>query len=318
MNKTGSLFTEPPLLESIIGRDFFEKIPEVPGIYRFYDDQNNLLYVGKAKNLRRRLFTYKRVRSDTASGKVRRLVSRISSITYTQTATEEEALLEENRWIREHRPDFNHINKETGAYYYILTGQKDRTYHFRLTMNPKTDFRGTSANPMFNEDLDEESSEMKTRIYGCFKGHNIVRRSVGALLQLLWITENRVESPFQLPVQLVRNLTPLNWLMPVGINSVLKQDELSMLLDDWLQGRSNELTYRLFEMNENNFKTNRFHQAFLADRMDVMNTFFQKTLRRNYLIREKILKNDSTIIHQNELDDLVVKLIFSDLAKKKC
>lgn len=55
------LIPAQPILENRLGKEAFDPIPQQPGVYRFYDQRGELLYVGKAKNLRRRLFGYKPV-----------------------------------------------------------------------------------------------------------------------------------------------------------------------------------------------------------------------------------------------------------------
>lgn len=97
---TEQLFHTGPLLEKRLGKEAFESIPTSPGIYRFYDVNGDLLYVGKAKNLRRRLFGYKRAKPGKVSRKVSTLIGKIRSVIWVETATEHDALLLENRMIR--------------------------------------------------------------------------------------------------------------------------------------------------------------------------------------------------------------------------
>lgn len=318
MKKTRHLFQSHPILETRLGKPFFDEIPKSPGIYRFFDEEGELLYVGKSKNLRRRLFSYKRIRPGCTSSKLSRLVSRITSITYNQTATEGEALLKENRLIREYRPEFNHVNKETETYYFILTEQTKQFLSFRLAMNSEADCRIINSYPLFDhKGNDTDPATGKNRLYGCFKGHSRVRKSLGALLQLLWITEHRAESPHQLPVQLTRNLTPLRWMHPAGENSVLFTEKLPDLIDQWLRGKSNKLTERLFELNTVSFQKNRFNAQFLESRLEDLNFFFENFLHRNHLIFTQMLDRDEEIIHQNELDDLIVKFNLSELSHQQ-
>ena len=92
-------------------------IPDLPGVYEMLDGRGNLLYVGKAKRLNRRIVSYTRV-----SGlplRLQRMVSRIRSIKYTVTHNELEALLLELHKIQKKKPPFNILLKEGHALSYL-------------------------------------------------------------------------------------------------------------------------------------------------------------------------------------------------------
>ncbi len=93
-----------PLVEKL-GAEFFRRLPESAGVYRFFDAEGRLLYVGKAKNLRARLGSYRA--EAHVSRKTRRLVGQTASIEYDLCDDEEAALSQESRLIRFHRPKFN-------------------------------------------------------------------------------------------------------------------------------------------------------------------------------------------------------------------
>ena len=302
---TSDLFNLSPFLEEKLCNKVFYELPKSPGIYRFYDDRGKLLYIGKAKNLRKRLFSYKRIRPGNASRKVSSLLSKIATIEFDETATEQEAFLCENRLIREHRPEFNHANKATETYYFILTGRSDNNLHFRLTMNPDTTFRQKDSQSLFRG-VEDPDNPPETKIYGCFKGHNPVRRSLGALLQLLWLADNQSANPLQLPVVLTRNLTPLHYSIRLNNDSVLVQSGIYRLMDDWFRGESDRLCHFLNDLLKPEASKSRFTSQFLEERIETLQTFFIKTLNRHYLIRKKFLDSKRHIIFQHELDDLMV------------
>ena len=77
-------------------------MPEKPGSYQFYDSEHVIIYVGKAKNLKRRVASYFRKEVDRFKTKV--LVSKIHYISYTVVNTEEDALLLENSLIKKYNP----------------------------------------------------------------------------------------------------------------------------------------------------------------------------------------------------------------------
>ena len=89
-------------------------LPEAPGSYQFYDDKHVIIYVGKAKNLKKRVSSYFRKEVDRFKTKV--LVSKIADITYTVVNTEEDALLLENSLIKKYKPRYNVLLKDGKTY----------------------------------------------------------------------------------------------------------------------------------------------------------------------------------------------------------
>ncbi len=96
---------------------FLQTLTLRAGVYRMYDHQNELLYVGKAKNLKNRVSSYFRARG--LNSKTVALVSRIHHIDVTVTASEAEALLLEQTLIKKHRPQYNILLKDGKSYPYI-------------------------------------------------------------------------------------------------------------------------------------------------------------------------------------------------------
>lgn len=96
---------------------FLQTLTQRAGVYRMYDHQNELLYVGKAKNLKNRVASYFRARG--LNSKTVALVSRIHHIDVTVTASEAEALLLEQTLIKKHRPQYNILLKDGKSYPYI-------------------------------------------------------------------------------------------------------------------------------------------------------------------------------------------------------
>ena len=93
-------------------------LPHQPGCYKYYDEQNVLLYVGKAKDLRKRVGSYFNKTVDNF--KTRRLVSLIRNIEFTITDTEHDAFLLENSLIKHYQPRFNINLKDDKTYPYIV------------------------------------------------------------------------------------------------------------------------------------------------------------------------------------------------------
>lgn len=98
--------------------DILASIPHQPGCYKYYSESNELLYVGKAKDLRKRVSSYFNKTLDNY--KTRRLVSLINRVEFTVTNTEHDAFLLENSLIKHHQPRFNIDLKDDKTYPYIV------------------------------------------------------------------------------------------------------------------------------------------------------------------------------------------------------
>lgn len=89
-------------------------LPDSPGIYQYLDKEGTIIYVGKAKNLKRRVSSY--FNREHTVGKTRVLVSKIADIKYIVVKTEEDALLLENNLIKKYKPRYNVLLKDDKTY----------------------------------------------------------------------------------------------------------------------------------------------------------------------------------------------------------
>ena len=95
-------------------KNILSVIPESPGCYQYFDEKGTIIYVGKAKNLKRRVSSYFNKEHD--SNKTRVLVKQIRDIKYFVVDTEEDALLLENNLIKQYRPRYNVLLKDDKTY----------------------------------------------------------------------------------------------------------------------------------------------------------------------------------------------------------
>lgn len=95
-----------------------DSLPRLPGVYRFLDEEEVILYVGKAKNLRNRVASYFGERRDRAH-RTRVMVKNARRITFTVVETETDALLLENTLIKKHQPRYNVMLRDDKNYSYI-------------------------------------------------------------------------------------------------------------------------------------------------------------------------------------------------------
>jgi len=97
---------------------FLKNLTTRPGIYKMFNDQGEIIYIGKAKNLKNRVSSY--FKKQTASTKQQAMVSRIANIEVTVTHTEGEALLLECQQIKRHKPRYNICLRDDRSYPYIF------------------------------------------------------------------------------------------------------------------------------------------------------------------------------------------------------
>lgn len=95
-------------------RGIVMNLPASPGIYQYLDKDGTIIYVGKAKNLKRRVYSYFSKEHDSA--KTRILISKIADIRYIVVNTEEDALLLENNLIKKYKPKYNVLLKDDKSY----------------------------------------------------------------------------------------------------------------------------------------------------------------------------------------------------------
>ena len=91
-----------------------KRIPEQPGVYQYFDKDGQIIYVGKAKNLKRRVNSY--FNKEQQSSKTRQLVAHIADIKYVVVESEQDAFLLENNLIKQYQPHYNILLKDGKSY----------------------------------------------------------------------------------------------------------------------------------------------------------------------------------------------------------
>jgi excinuclease ABC subunit C len=233
------------LAENILSNDetlfdhkaFLAAVSEQAGVYRMYDITQTVIYVGKAKQLKKRLASY--FRKDVGSNKTRALVKQISAIDVTVTHTEGEALILENNYIKKYQPKYNILLRDDKSYPYLLiTDHK----HPKLGLH-----RG--------------GKKIKGDYFGPYPTVGAVWESLRLMQKLFPLRQcedsyYRARSRPCLQYQLGRCSAPcVDKISPVDYQ---KQVQLAKL---FLKGKSNKVIEHLVENMENASKTLNFEHA---------------------------------------------------------
>ena len=197
---------------------FLKSVSQKPGVYRMLDAKGNALYVGKARNLKKRVTSY--FRASGLASKTMALVSKIADVQITVTNSETEALLLEQSLIKQERPPYNIVLRDDKSYPYIyLTDHKDF---------PRLAFH--------------RGSKRKTgRYFGPFPSASAVRESINILQKLFQIRQcddtffkNRSRPCLQYQIQ--RCTAPC-----VGLIDAERYQEDVELAVMFLEGRSSQV-----------------------------------------------------------------------------
>ncbi|WGE79627.1 excinuclease ABC subunit UvrC [Actinobacillus equuli] len=209
-------------------KSFLADVPHLPGVYRMYDAKNTIIYVGKAKDLKKRLSSY--FRSQLASKKTEALVANIHHIETTITHSETEALLLEHNYIKENQPKYNVLLRDDKSYPYILLTKHQ---HPRITS-----FRG--------------SKKIAGEYFGPYPNAGAVRETLN-LLQKLFPIRQCEDSYYKnrsrpcLQYQIGRCLAPC----VEGYYSQAEYDNQVNLVRLFLQGKDGQVVEHLVQKMEN-------------------------------------------------------------------
>ncbi|NRN27137.1 excinuclease ABC subunit UvrC [Photorhabdus heterorhabditis] len=215
------------MTEQFDSKAFLKTVTSQPGVYRMYDTSGTVIYVGKAKDLKKRLSSY--FRAQVTSRKTESLVKNIVQIDVTVTHTETEALLLEHNYIKLHQPRYNVLLRDDKSYPYIfLSADK----HPRLAMH-----RG--------------AKHSKGEYFGPFPNSHAVRESL-ILLQKLFPIRQCEDSVYRnrsrpcLQYQIGRCLGPC-------VKGLVSEEEYQQQVDYirlFLSGKDQQVLTRLINRME--------------------------------------------------------------------
>jgi excinuclease ABC subunit C len=209
------------LFDRKFGADLVRELPCEPGVYLFRDEAGQVLYAGKAKDLRRRLANYRNATRRKAHRKMRTLVREAASLEVRPQGSEEQALLLENELIRTLRPRYNVDGAFTFLYPALGVGQHEGRVLLAFSSAP------------------EEWSGLGLRWHGCYRSRARARCAFDALGSLFGRIGHK-EPMSRLPEVKLRRGTRLDAFRRVP-------PELASAADAFFAGDSTDLLAELFD-----------------------------------------------------------------------
>ncbi len=150
--------------EFFLPRPTLAHLPDSPGVYRMLDGEGCLLYIGKAKNLRRRVSSYF-TNSSNHSDKVLDLVRNVREVTHEQTGSELEAALREAELIRTLKPPYNRLSKHLPRVAFLKLTVSHPYPRLAVTAKPASD-RVLYIGPFHSRDFAEKAQRLLARLFG--------------------------------------------------------------------------------------------------------------------------------------------------------
>ena len=123
-------------------KNTIKRLPSTPGVYNYYDVKGKIIYIGKAKNLKRRVSSYFTKKHENLKTKI--LVSKICDLKYILVETEIDALLLENNLIKKHQPKYNILLKDDKSYPWICIKKEEfpRVFQTRKVIKDGSEYFG--------------------------------------------------------------------------------------------------------------------------------------------------------------------------------
>lgn len=282
-----------PLVERF-GAAFFRSVPPQPGVYLMRDDSDRLIYVGKAKNLRHRLGSYRSIAR--ASRKTLRLIHAVRRIDWEVCACERDAMLRENALLRQCRPRFNRVGTWPRAYRFVVLHRLRDGVRLELaeTPGPRVPVEAVSA---WYTGVGDRHATLGLASFGAFKPG--VTLAFGALLRLLWLGWHPGSGLVNLPRALLQPRPPRSWDF-AGSDADCWHGRLHTFLDGVSAVLLDDLALRMRQTSSS------FEQQMQRADSDRLGEFFERVLKRHAELRRG-LHREGRLTMSEELDDLLVQ-----------
>ncbi len=255
-------------------KESLKLLPSLPGCYLYYNKDNEVIYVGKAKILKRRVKSYFNKKHDSV--KVQVLVSQIDRLEYIITNTEVEALILESHLIKKHKPRYNILLKDDKKYPYFLITDEDFP---RISI-----IRKKNINPE------------KGRYYGPYTDIRAMHSTLDFLKKIFPLKQCKTPKFKDRPClyyHIGRCLAPCqNKVTSEEYKAIVQQAEL------FLSGKQSELMKQLMEQIQKYSDSLQFEKA--------------ARLRDSYLDLKKTLEKQKVVYENTKLNEDIISLVADD------
>lgn len=249
-------------------------VPSQPGCYIYYDKDGEIIYVGKAKNLKRRVYSYFHKQHDSVKTNV--LVSQIEKLEYIITDSEVEALILESHLIKKHKPRYNILLKDDKKYPYFLITDEDFP---RIQV-----VRKKNLNPD------------KGRFYGPYTDVGAMYATLDFLKKLFPLKQCKTPKFSNRPClyyHIGKCLAPCQGkVTPEEYQKLIKQVEL------FLSGKQNELLKQIQEQMQKYAEAEQFEKA--------------AKMRDSYLDLQKTLERQKVVYENTKLNEDIIAVVYED------
>ncbi|MCQ2753464.1 MAG: excinuclease ABC subunit UvrC [bacterium] len=249
-------------------------VPTNPGCYLYYNKDNEIIYVGKAKNLKRRVYSYFHKQHDSAKTTV--LVSQIEKLEYIITDSELEDFILESHLIKKHKPKYNILLKDNKKYPYFLITDEDFP---RIQI-----VRKKNLNPD------------KGRFYGPYTDIRAMHATLDFLKKIFPLKQCKTPKFSNRPClyyHIGKCLAPCQGkVTPDEYQKLIKQVEL------FLSGKQSELLNQIKEQMQKYSEEMQFEKA--------------AKMRDSYLDLEKTLERQKVVYENTKLNEDVVAVLYED------
>ena len=255
-------------------REAIKLVPEQPGCYLYYDATGEIIYVGKAKNLKRRVYSY--FHKQHESPKTNILVSQIEKLEYIITDSEVEALILESHLIKKHKPKYNILLKDDKKYPYFLITDEDFP---RIQV-----VRKKNLNPD------------KGRFYGPYTDVGAMYATLEFLKKLFPLKQCKAPKFSNRPClyyHIGKCLAPCQGkVTPEEYQKLIHQVEL------FLSGKQTELLKQIQEQMQKYAETEQFEKA--------------AKMRDSYLDLQKTLERQKVVYENTKLNEDIIAVLYED------
>ena len=255
-------------------RETIKLVPEQPGCYLYYDATGEIIYVGKAKNLKRRVYSY--FHKQHESPKTNILVSQIEKLEYIITDSEVEALILESHLIKKHKPKYNILLKDDKKYPYFLITDEDFP---RIQV-----VRKKNLNPD------------KGRFYGPYTDVGAMYATLEFLKKIFPLKQCKTPKFSNRPClyyHIGKCLAPCQGkVTPEEYQKLIHQVEL------FLSGKQTELLKQIQEQMQKYAETEQFEKA--------------AKMRDSYLDLQKTLERQKVVYENTKLNEDIIAVLYED------